>query len=156
MERSIRTRYTPRMLFAVILGSFLLSMTVKLLADTFLHARIPLIGRFVGLLPAYNEGVAFGIRLPGLLQPLFILAALGIVAYVAFHSAKTTLSQWGFGLILGGALGNLADRTLDGKVTDFFQVGTFPIFNVADSWITIGVVILLLESIAGAQFLKRK
>jgi signal peptidase II len=46
---------------------------------------------------------------------------------------------------LAGALANIADRLPDGVVTDYFQVGTFPIFNVADSAITIGAALLLLQ-----------
>jgi signal peptidase II len=48
------------------------------------------------------------------------------------------------GMQLGGAAGNLVDRLLIGKVTDFISVGTFPVFNVADSSISVGVVVLLL------------
>jgi signal peptidase II len=48
------------------------------------------------------------------------------------------------GLQLGGALGNLIDRLTQGYVTDFISVGTFPVFNVADASISIGVAILIL------------
>jgi signal peptidase II len=48
------------------------------------------------------------------------------------------------GLQLAGAAGNLIDRLLMGKVTDFISVGSFPVFNVADSSITVGVIVLLL------------
>jgi len=48
------------------------------------------------------------------------------------------------GLQLGGAAGNLVDRLLVGRVTDFISVGVFPVFNVADSSISIGVVVLLI------------
>ena len=50
----------------------------------------------------------------------------------------------GFGLIIGGALGNIVDRFDDGHVTDFIQIGWWPLFNIADSCISIGVIILLL------------
>jgi lipoprotein signal peptidase len=65
----------------------------------------------------------------------------------AVRAKGSAAQRVGFGLIIGGALGNVADRLLDGHVTDFFQVGAFPIFNVADSCITVGVVILLAESL---------
>jgi signal peptidase II len=48
------------------------------------------------------------------------------------------------GLQLGGAVGNLIDRLLNNEVTDFISVGTFPVFNIADASISIGVVILLI------------
>jgi signal peptidase II len=48
------------------------------------------------------------------------------------------------GLQLGGAAGNLIDRLLMHKVTDFISIGNFPVFNIADSSISVGVVVLLL------------
>ncbi len=125
--------------------SFAASFAGKLLADRFLQGRFPLFGSFAGLEYSLNPGVAFSIMLPPAIQTPVILAALGLLTVVALRTAKTTLNRIGFGLIIGGALGNIADRLFDGNVTDFFQVGTFPIFNVADSCITIGVCVLLAE-----------
>jgi signal peptidase II len=48
------------------------------------------------------------------------------------------------GLQLGGAAGNLIDRLQTGRVTDFISIGSFPVFNIADSAISVGVVVLLL------------
>lgn len=126
--------------------SFVLSLAGKFLADEFLTARIPVIDSFVGLQYATNSGVAFSITFPGPLQKILIGVALLGVLWAAVK-AKTKISRISFGMIIGGALGNVMDRVMDGVVTDFFQVGTFPIFNVADSCITIGVAILLLEAI---------
>ena len=50
-------------------------------------------------------------------------------------------------MILGGGSANIADRIRDGFVTDFIQIGSFPVFNIADCFVTIGVVVLLLELI---------
>ena len=125
--------------------SFLGSLGAKWLADSFLEERIPIVGSFAGLEPAFNSGIAFGINLP--YQDLIIFVALILVCVVAWRTAKTKLSAVGFGLIVGGALANIADRLMDSLVTDFFQIGTFPVFNVADSCITIGVGFLLLEII---------
>jgi|SRR3989344_9265201 len=127
--------------------SLLLSIVGKFLADAFLDARIAIAGDFLGLQPSSNPGIAFGIQLPAIFQEVAILTALGVVLILAFRSNRSTLTQVGFGLIFGGALGNILDRARDGFVTDFFQVGTFPIFNVADSCITVGVVLLLLETL---------
>ncbi|OGJ55579.1 signal peptidase II [Candidatus Peribacteria bacterium RIFCSPHIGHO2_02_FULL_52_16] len=125
--------------------SFALSFAAKLLADVYLVERIAIIGQFIGLDPALNPGIAFGLQLPAGFQEILILAALVLVAIFAVRSTKTLLTHVGFGMILGGALANILDRLRDGFVTDFFQVGTFPVFNVADSFITIGVALLLLE-----------
>lgn len=140
-------------LFWITLGiSFFASILAKLLADAFLHERVAVIGSFAGLQPSLNPGIAFGITFPGGLQQLIIPVALILVTYVAIKSAKTRMSQIGYGLIVGGALGNVVDRLRDGFVTDFFQVGTFPIFNVADSCISIGVAVLLLEIVLQSRF----
>ncbi len=133
------------LLFSLVtIGSLALSLLAKYLADSFLTDRVPIIGSFAGLQLSHNPGVAFGVRLGGW-EPVIIPLALLLVATVAIRSAKTSLSRIGYGMIVGGALGNVLDRVRDGAVTDFFQVGTFPIFNVADSFITVGVVFLLLE-----------
>jgi len=63
---------------------------------------------------------------------------------LAWKSKGNRVMALGFGLLLGGALGNIADRFDDGHVTDFIQIGWWPLFNIADSCITIGVIILLL------------
>lgn len=131
--------------FSAALSALSLSLLAKWLADTFLHTRLALIGSFAGLEPTLNPGVAFGIRLPAGVQEAVILAALAFVCVLAFRAKHTTASGIGYGLIVGGALGNVFDRMFDGFVTDFFQIGSFAVFNVADSCITVGVAFLLAE-----------
>jgi signal peptidase II len=131
----------------VTIGSLAASLITKWLADTYLDDRIPIIGDFAGLQYVLNPGVAFGLQLPSGIQEAVIITALILVIIVAYRSKPTTLNRWGFGLIAGGALGNIIDRLQDGFVTDFFQVGSFPVFNVADSCITVGVALLLVESL---------
>jgi signal peptidase II len=133
------------LLWLTALLSLIASLAAKLASDQWLSERVAIIGDFVGLHPSTNPGVAFGMRFPDSVQLPLILGALLLIGFMAHRSAKTTMSQVGFGLIIGGALGNIVDRLRDGLVTDFFQVGTFPIFNVADSCISVGVVLLLFE-----------
>lgn len=113
--------------------------------ETFLSQRVAVVGSFAGLTLSHNPGIAFGIRLPDYVQELAIVAALGWMAFLAVRRATSSVQRVAFGFIVGGALGNLIDRFHDGVVTDYVQVGTFPIFNVADSFITIGVLFLLAE-----------
>lgn len=134
------------MLWLAIAVGFLTSVLGKLLADRLLASRVPILGSFVGLQHATNSGIAFSIMLPRHLQSVLIGVVFLCIAAAAIK-VKTTMSKIAFGMIVGGALGNIADRTMDGLVTDFFQVGSFPIFNVADSCITIGVFMLLLEAL---------
>ena len=128
---------------AIIALSF--SLLAKYFVDTFLTSRLPLLTSFVALNPTHNSGVAFGVQFPPVIQTILILCALGFVCVLAWRTKPTTFSSIGYGLIVGGALGNVLDRVRDGVVTDFIQVGSFPVFNVADSCITIGVIFLLAE-----------
>ncbi len=95
----------------------------------------------------YNSGVAFGFfqGKSDLFKILAVLVSLGIIYYFPRVPASDWTLRLAMGLQLGGAVGNLIDRfTQGGIVTDFISVGTFPVFNIADSSITIGVLVLLL------------
>jgi signal peptidase II len=132
------------------LASCILSILGMMIADHFLTHRIALVGSFVGLQLSRNPGIAFGLHLPPVVQELLIGLALLIVLWLAIRSSRSyplppTPYPLAYGLILGGGIANIIDRLSDGLVTDYFQVGTWPIFNVADSCITIGVLMLLLE-----------
>ena len=93
-----------------------------------------------------NTGVAFGMfQGQNTLFAIFMaIVALAIIYYYPRVAAEDWTLRLALGLQLGGALGNLYDRVTQGFVTDFISVGTFAIFNVADSSITIGVCVLLL------------
>jgi signal peptidase II len=111
------------------------------LAD--LHHRVHLVGP-LGLALQYNSGTAFSL-LQGAgdwLVPLVAVLLAGVV-WLAWHAGRTLLAV-AYGLVLGGALGNLADRVLrghHGDVVDFVTLSHWPTFNVADACITVGVVL---------------
>ncbi|MDP7477576.1 MAG: signal peptidase II [Candidatus Peribacteraceae bacterium] len=132
-------------LWITVIITLICSVFAAMAADIYLSARIPIIGAFAGLQYSLNPGIAWGIRLPSGAQEVAILLALIAVGYMA-KSAKSSISQAAFGLIIGGGLANIVDRIRDGVVTDFFQIGSFPIFNVADSCVSIGVGLLLVEA----------
>ncbi len=95
----------------------------------------------------YNTGAAFG-----MFQGygwVFAPLALVVAGLIVYYYPRTEPADWWLRLAMGmqmsGALGNLIDRLmLDWKVTDFISVGEFPVFNVADASLSVGVVILLL------------
>lgn len=92
-----------------------------------------------------NSGAAFGM-FQGAGPLLVMTSILGMVAIVVFlfnPSFAHPLMRLGLALMLGGAVGNLIDRVKDGEVVDFIKVPNFPAFNVADSAITIGVLVLV-------------
>ena len=122
-----------------------------------LGETLPLIPGFA-LTYARNSGAAFSMLAswdPSLRLPLFYavtLLALGaLVFYFRSLSEKDFLSAFALGLVAGGALGNFSDRVRYGEVVDFIEVGvrsvyTWPIFNVADSAVCVGVGFLIWRS----------
>ena len=100
---------------------------------------------FVWITNAHNSGAAFSIA-PNLTL-FFLLASvvvsIGLVWYVA-RTPVTMATSVMLAMILGGTVGNGYDRLVHGTVTDFIAVSIWPVFNVADSAITVGVVLLLL------------
>lgn len=141
-----------RLLLWTIALACLSSLLVGVLMSAFLHESIPLLGSWVRLELAHNAGIAFGIAFPTAMQFALILGAFGAVMIMALRGRQQMTERIGFGLILGGALANLLDRLPDGVVTDFFAVRGFSIFNLADTWITVGAGLLLLEVV----FTRRK
>jgi signal peptidase II len=121
-----------------------------------LHETIPLLP-FFSLTYVRNTGAAFGMLgdLPAVVRlPLFlavtVLAVGALVSYLREVRADERLVVVALGGILGGAFGNLVDRVRAGEVVDFLHLHyrgyDWPMFNVADSAITVGVAIVLLHS----------
>jgi signal peptidase II len=109
---------------------------------------------FLNLVLVYNKGAAFSMLADaaGWQTPLliaFALAASAIVGTLIVRNPLKRLFCLGLALILGGALGNLIDRVRFGQVVDFLDFHAmgwhWPAFNVADSAITVGAVVLILE-----------
>ena len=92
-----------------------------------------------------NSGTAFGL-FPDqtLLLTIASVIAIGFIIYFhRAHGGRDWISKLTIGLLLGGAFGNLIDRVVAGEVTDFIDVGPWPIFNLADSSIVVGIVLLV-------------
>jgi signal peptidase II len=106
--------------------------------------EVPVVGSVVGITNVRNSGAAFGFAPAGATLFLFasILVSIGLVVYVA-RNPGTTWSDAVLGLILGGTVGNGFDRIVYGTVTDFVNFHFWPVFNLADSAISIGVVLLI-------------
>ena len=108
----------------------------------------------------YNKGAAFSFlaTADGWQTPLLIgisVIAIGIVTTMLWRNPSQRLLDWGLALILGGAVGNLIDRAAYGKVVDFLLFHaygwSYPAFNVADSAITVGAVILIVDSFTAKE-----
>jgi len=114
---------------------------------------IPLIGGLLHLTYVRNPGGAFGL-FPGR-QPLFFLTAAAVIGFILVYWLRLRPSDpWlvvGLGLELGGAVGNLIDRVAWGTVLDFIDVRFWPVFNVADSCIVVGLGMLLVAVVRQAR-----
>jgi len=106
--------------------------------------EVPVFGHLVGITNVHNSGAAFGLAPAG--AAIFLIAsivvAIGLVAYVARNPGNAWVDSI-LGLIMGGTLGNGFDRIAYGTVTDFINFHFWPVFNVADSAISVGVVALI-------------
>jgi len=101
---------------------------------------------FARIVNWHNTGAAFGLFQNGntVFTILAIVVALVIIYYYPQVPQKEKVMRIAMAMQLGGAVGNLIDRLIQGFVTDFISIGNFAVFNVADSSITIGVGVLLL------------
>jgi len=118
---------------------------------------VPIIGDFARFALVRNPGAAFSMATG--MTWLLTLIAVGVVIGVIRIGRKLRSLWWaiGLGLVLGGAVGNLADRLfrapgpLQGHVVDFVAVGSFPVFNVADSAIVCGATLLVIATLFGFE-----
>ena len=112
-----------------------------------LHESIPVIPGFFHITYILNRGAAFGI-LENQRWLFLIMAILLFVLYAVFRKKlpEHRAVQAGAGMLLGGAFGNALDRFLHGAVVDFFDFRIWPVFNIADIGIVVGVCLLLWSS----------
>lgn len=105
-----------------------------------------------------NSGAAFG-SFQGY-SWIFSILAFGVAGMIIYYYPRVDSADWwlklAMGMQMGGALGNVVDRlTQNGQVTDFISVGTFPVFNVADASISVGVAVLLIGMFIKEQVEKK-
>jgi signal peptidase II len=143
---------------SIVLGIVILDQATKLLVvrGMYLGQIIKLFkGNLIWLVHVRNPGLAFGLTFipPWLLMVIAFVAATGLGYYLYKHSALPFIQGLPLAIIMAGALGNLIDRIAVGEVVDFISIDTpdflmtrFPVFNVADSAISIGAALLIIWS----------
>ena len=142
-----RTAY----ILLIVLSVIILDQITKYLIATYLSPFDSIeVFPFLHIVNVRNTGAAFGsFRNVGSI--FFIIISVIAIIFVISLLVKRTYNYAGLSLVLGGAIGNLIDRVLYGKVVDFidFSVGSFhwPAFNVADSSLTIGIAVIVLTSL---------
>lgn len=123
-----------------------------------LGERITIIENVFYILSHRNSGAAFGI-LQGQMWFFYVvtIVMVGVLIYLIQTEARNhTLLKWALGFVLGGAIGNFIDRVLRQEVVDFIDTfGNFPIFNIADSALTIGVGLFIINLIMESRKEKR-
>ncbi len=149
--------YAPLIIaLLVVIADRLSKMTIGRSLAT--YDSIPIVSGWLRIIHTENPGAAFGMLAEGnpLLRSLVLIGVSGVVLlFVAWalwsdrSSVTSKLSRVALSLILGGAAGNLYDRVVHQTVTDFIEVyhgsWSFPAFNVADSAITVGAILLLID-----------
>jgi len=131
-------------LIIFILDQFTKSLVLQNLALYSSWEPIPALGRLIKISHIINTGAAFGIFSGGgnVFMVVAAVVALAIVYYVATYPNLPWLVRLSLGLQMGGAVGNMWKRIVHGSVTDFVDIGFWPIFNVADFSIVTGVTLL--------------
>ncbi len=101
---------------------------------------------FLSIANTRNKGVAFGLGgdISAVLIGVTVALLVGLLVYLATRSGEQRLVWLSGALLVGGALGNLADRVRDGAVIDFIDLPLWPTFNLADTAIVAGVLLLFL------------
>jgi signal peptidase II len=140
--------------FGIAGGVVLADFLTKRWAESTLPGKvIVLIPGVLSLVFEENSGAAFSLfQNAGLVLGTAAMAAIVVVGVALFRRRRPPLEVAAFGLIIGGAAGNLIDRILrgpgllDGKVVDWVQLLIIPTFNVADSAITVAITLLLIGS----------
>jgi len=126
---------------------FLDQLTKYLIRMNFqLNQSVPLIKNIFHMTYVTNTGSAFGLFKR--INPFFILFSVVVIIAIFYYLRKIAGNekplQFAVGLLLGGTIGNLIDRILYGAVTDFIDFRIWPVFNFADSAVTISVMLLVL------------
>jgi signal peptidase II len=146
------------MLSFVALPIFVLDQLVKLyiVRHFKLFEQIDLVPHWLAITYTLNSGAAFSLfaTLPPAVRETMLdglaAAAVVVLGVLLARGARPPIVSAAFALIMGGAAGNLLDRVIRGRVVDFIYVHyyawSYPVFNIADSAITIGVAIILLHS----------
>lgn len=136
------------MIFIIVTTVILLDQITKFLALRFLQLNtpVPLIRNFLNLTLVHNHGAAFGFFQNQLF--LFVLVsffAIGLIFFNLKNKTNSMILNLSLSLILGGCIGNLIDRLRFGYVVDFLDLRVWPVFNIADSVITIAALFLTWE-----------
>ncbi|MEP7453034.1 signal peptidase II [Phyllobacterium sp. SB3] len=142
-------------LFAIIVVAVLTDQIIKYLVEAGMdyQQQIDLLP-FLALFRVHNDGIAFSM-LSGMHDVALIALTVVVIGFVSYLWWSTSPDRWvsraGFALIIGGAVGNLIDRSVHGYVIDYILFHlpswSFAVFNLADAYISVGAALVVIEEI---------
>ncbi len=142
-------RFARVLLFSTAFCIYIADRAAKLVALKAMSVgqSIKVIPNILHITLVFNNGAAFGLLKDR--AAFFVLVSAFVITFIILfawrHKGMSGLLAVALGLILGGSLGNLVDRMTFGYVIDFFDFRVWPVFNIADSGITVGVGMLALS-----------
>lgn len=132
--------------YLIIIFIVILDQVTKFMVQSkfLLHESMPIIKNIFHFTYVQNVGAAFGILKHQKLFFIIITCAVivGVFVFIRKQEDVHKLVIYSLSMIIGGAIGNLIDRVRFGYVVDFFDFMIWPVFNIADSFIVVGVIIL--------------
>ena len=142
-------RFARVLLFLTAFCIYIADRAAKLVA-----LKVMSVGQSIKVIPnifhitlVFNNGAAFGLLKDR--AAFFVIVSMFVITFIILfawrHKGMSWLLAVSLGLVLGGSLGNLVDRMTFGYVVDFFDFRIWPVFNIADSGITVGVGMLALS-----------
>lgn len=142
------------MIIIVVIISLLLDIGSKFLVSRIfiLNESKTIIDNFLNITYVRNTGAAWSIldNNTWIVTVISLLIIIGIICYVYRNRVSKKILKIGYGLILGGAIGNFIDRIVYGYVIDFIDIDIFgwnyPIFNLADMFIVVGVILVMIDA----------
>ncbi|MBF0479418.1 MAG: signal peptidase II [Candidatus Omnitrophica bacterium] len=159
MKRLTKSQFDTILALVASLSVILIDRFTKIVFSKFLSLgeSWPVWRNVLHMTLVHNTGIAFGFfKDHGVVFIIIPLIAVALLIYNIFYYRQNNeaLSRGyivGFSLILGGAIGNLIDRIFYGYVIDFIDFRVWPVFNIADSAITIGAVIIVLKCLRTSE-----
>ena len=138
-----------KIILIFVIAIVLVDQISKILVDNFMPEETIVLQNVLSITKYENEGVAFGINNQNISNIALILLVLAIIIrFVITQRKNLTIKVTVFiSMIIAGGVSNLIDRIFRGAVFDFIEIGDFPIFNLADSFIVIGWILFVIDLI---------
>lgn len=137
----------PIVWYGLVVDLMILDQLSKYAVREWLDLPIVLVPEWLNIVFVENTGIAFSLPVPGGLSGIVAVVVSLYLASEIWRKQSVKTVKLAYTLIIAGALGNLIDRVWHGAVTDFISVSTFPVFNLADSFICVGVALVIWHEV---------